>query len=161
VSFRDKFESFLYKLKYAVRYVFVKIIGLVLMVFFLALAVACLGYVFTFFMTTYKGKEAKVVSVSKTICKHKTACRVGGLYTLKTQSGQGGNITSDKKVYGLYPALPDQLEPLTGDTIKVWPAKKPLVGAPKIAGWGFLPVVIVFIVGLMMLEFAFIAIRLR
>jgi hypothetical protein len=161
VPFLDKFESFLHKLKSAIRYVFVKIIALVLTVFFLALALACLSYALTFFMTTYNGKEAKIVSISKTICKHKTACRVGGFYTLKTQSGQAGNISTDLKVYGMYPALPDQLEPSLGDTIKVWPAKKPLVGASTITGWGIFPVIIVFIVGLMMLEFAFLSVRMR
>jgi len=86
---------------------------------------------------------------------------VGGLYTLKTQSGQGTNLTKDSKVYGIYPALPDSLEPSVGDTIKVFPSKKPLVGAPMIAGWGFFPILVVFIVALMMLEFAFISIRMR
>jgi hypothetical protein len=161
VSLREKFNLFWYKVKRTIRYIFVKIIALVLTVFFLALALACLSYVFTFFMTTYQGKEAKVVSISKKICKHTTACRVGGLYTLKTQFVRAGNITKDSKVYGIYPALPDQLEPLPGDTIKVWPSKKPLVGAPMITGWGFFPILVVFIVGLMMLEFAFISIRMR
>ena len=161
MSFREKFESFLYKVKSAIRYVFVKTIALVLGVFFLALALVCLTYVFTFFMTTYNGKEAKIVSITKTICKHKTACRVGGIYTLKTQSGQTGKMSTDLKVYSLYPALPDQLEPSQGDTIKVWPSKKPLMGAPIIAGWGLFPIVIVFIVGLMMLEFAFLSLRMR
>jgi hypothetical protein len=161
VSFRDKIETSLFKLKTTIRYIFVKTISLVLTVFFLTLALACLSYVFTFFMTTYKGKEAKIVSITKTICKHKTACRVGGLYTLKTQSVKGGNISTDSKIFGMYPALPDQLEPSLGDTIKVWPWKKPLVGAAIISGWGFLPILIVFIVGLMMLEFTFISIRMR
>ena len=161
MSFREKIGNFLYKIKRAVRYVFVKTFALILTVFFLGLALAFLGYVFTFVITTYKGKEAKVVSITKTICKHQTACRVGGLYTLKTQSEKGGNVSSDSKIYSLYPAIPDQLEPSLGDTIKVWPKKKPLVGAPVIAGWGFFPVLVAFIVGIMLLEFAFLSIKMR
>jgi len=161
MSFLDKLKPAFSKVMSSIRFIFMKIIGLVLTLVFLILALVCLGYVFTFSMATYKGKEAKIISVSKSLGKHKTSCRVGGLFKVDTQTGKGEISTKDSKIYCMYPAWPDQLEPANGDSIKVWPAKKPLLGAPIVEGWGWFIIGSVFILGLMFLEFAFLSLLMR
>lgn len=161
MSFLDKLEPAFSKVMSGIRFIFAKIIGIAIALVFLVLALVCFGYVFTFSMATYKGKDAKIISVSKSLGKHKTSCRVGGLFKVDTQTSVGENISKDSKIYCMYPSWPDQLEPTSGDNIKVWPVKKPLVGAPMVEGWGWFIIVGVFIFGLMFLEFTFLSLLMR
>jgi hypothetical protein len=91
---------------------------------------------------------------------------VGGIYTLSVTRTEDKS-TSKKKapvfenVYGFYPAWPDQLQPLNGDLVQAWPGKKPLFAMPSTEGWGWFIVGTVLVVGLIMLEFAFLSLTLR
>lgn len=143
------------------RFVFMKALGLVLAVFFLFLALVFLGYSTAALVTTFKGREAKVVSISNAVGTHRTACRVGGLFMVGTEAGKGKEKAKDKNIYTLYPAWPDQLQPALNDTIQVWPSKKPLVGAPLTDSWGWFIVGTLLILGLIMLEFAFLSLTFR
>ncbi|HEY5037663.1 MAG TPA: hypothetical protein VIJ93_01170, partial [bacterium] len=107
-------------------------------------------------VTSTKGREAKIYSITNHMGRHQTACRVGGLFDIATQTGIGINAKRDTNIYCLYPAWPDQLQPSLGDSIRVWPSKKPLVGAPLTDGWGWFIVGSIFIIGLLMLEFSFL-----
>ena len=126
-------------------------------VVFLGLALLFLLYPVFSIVTCRGGDEAMVQTISNHMGKIQTGCRVGGLFDL--------TVRIDKKnyehVYCLYPAWPDQLEPAHGDYIQVWPAKKPLLGAPLTEGWGWLILGTVFIFGLVFLEFGFLALTLR
>jgi hypothetical protein len=93
----------------------------------------------------------------------KTGTRIGGIFTVDTQNPDEKKkphhpVAADQKIYCIYPAWPDQLQPLQGDMIRVWPAKKPLFGAPATEGWGWFIAGTIFVLGLVALEFAFLAI---
>ena len=113
------------------------------------------------------GQDAKVVSVFNHIGKLKTGCRIGGLFQVnvgdqnlsapKKKKGEINPKSAADKIYCLYPAWPDQLEPQAGDIIRVWPAKKPLFGEPLTDGWGWFILGTIFVVGLVLVEFAFLA----
>ena len=108
-------------------------------------------------MTSVKGVDAKVVTVSTQVGKCHTAFRLGGLFQVSALIEK----QKHEKIYCLYPAWPDQLQPTKGDIIEVWPEKQPFVGAPYVEGWGWFLVGTLFVLGLVMLEFAFIALTLR
>ncbi len=149
------------------RLIIVKSLGIVLAVVFFFIAVFFLAYPLISLVATQGGIDGKVASVSNHMGKLKTGCRVGGLFQVsvenqnlsapKKQKGQSNPKASSDKIYCLYPAWPDQLEPQSGDVIRVWPAKKPLFGAPLTDGWGWFILGTIFVVGLVLLEFAFLA----
>jgi hypothetical protein len=143
--------------KETLRLVSLKIIGVVLAVVFLVVALILVAYPVVSVVTYRGGDEAKIQSASNHMGKIRTGCRVGGLFDV--------TLKLDKKyydhVYCLYPAWPDQLEPTTGDYIQVWPAKKPLLGAPATEGWGWFILGMMFIFGLISLEFCFLSLTLR
>lgn len=141
------------------RFVIMKALGLVFAAFFLSLAILFLGYSTTALLTTFKGRDAKITSISNAVGTHRTACRVGGLFVVGTVAGK--EKAKDKNIYTLYPAWPDQFQPSLGDSVRVWPVKKPLVCAPQTDGWGWFIVGTIFIFGLIMLEFGFLSLTFR
>lgn len=151
------FSNLLSKSKSIFRFIFMKTIGACLAVFFLGLAAFFLAYPFASVVTGRGGEEAKVLSVADHMGKLKTGWRVGGLF----QVGVDLHKKKFDRIYCFYPAWPDQLQPLKGDVVKVWPAKKPLFGAPAIDGWGWFVVGTVLILGLVMLELAFLSLALH
>ncbi len=151
--------------KSALRIVLMKTLGVLLAVIFLPIALLFLAYPVIALATTHGGEDAKVVSVSDHFNKMKTGCRIGGLFTVSTEPQETQKILKhkagpDKNIYCLYPVWPDQLQPLKGDIIRVWPVKKPLLGAPSTEGWGWFIAGTIFVLGLVMLEFMFLAITL-
>lgn len=152
--------------KSVLRTVLMKIVGLLLALVFLPVALLFLSYPVITLVAMHGGKDARVVKVSDHLNpKFKTGFRVGGIFTVATQNpgGKKSEYTKsglDENIYCLYPAWPDQLQPLKGDSIRVWPVKKPLVGAPATEGWGWFLVGTVFVLGLVMLEFTFLALTL-
>jgi len=140
------------------RLIIMKTIGVILAIVFLALAVLFLGYSLTSIVTSARGIDVKVASVSDHLGKHQTAFRLGGLFQIAAQDEKKKKFD---KIYCLYPAWPDQLNPVKGDEIRVWPAKQPLVGAPVTEGWGWFIVGSLLVVGLVMLEFAFLILTIR
>ncbi len=147
------------------RTLFMKTVGALLAILFLPIALLFLAYPVIALATTHGGEDAKVVSVSDHFNKIKTGCRIGGLFTVSTEPQDLKKASSrktgpDKNIYCLYPVWPDQLQPLKGDIIRVWPAKKPLLGAPSTEGWGWFIAGTIFVLGLVMLEFMFLAITL-
>src|SRR5580693_5778209 len=134
-------------LKSLLRLVIVKLVGGLLAVIFICVALVFLAYPLVSLVASQGGQDAKVVSVFNHIGKLKTGCRIGGLFQI-TVTGQNPSATkpkkgemkaksADDKIYCLYPAWPDQLEPQSGDIIRVWPAKKPLFAEPLTDGWGW------------------------
>jgi hypothetical protein len=91
---------------------------------------------------------------------------VGGLFTLSVINTEE-EVAPKKKpqvfpnVYGVYPAWPDHLEPTAKDTVRIWPAKKPLFAMPAVEGWGWILLGTVLVVGLIFLEFAILSLTLR
>lgn len=156
-----------FNLKSFLRLIIVKSLGVVLAAVFFFIAVFFLAYPLISLITTQGGMDGKVASVFNHIGKLKTGCRVGGLFQVsvenqnllvqKKRKGEANPKASGDKIFCLYPAWPDQLEPQSGDIIRVWPAKKPLFGAPLTDGWGWFVLGTIFIVGLVLLEFAFLA----
>jgi len=151
--------------KTVLKLVLVKLFGFLLAVVFLFFALWFISYPLLSFATTQGGADAKVTAVSDRFNKIKIGCRVGGLFTISAEmptektSGHPKN-TVYEKIYCLYPVWPDQLQPDKGNSIRVWPAKKPLFGEPLTDGWGWFIVGTVLVVGLLMLEFAFLALTI-
>ncbi len=152
--------------KSLLRLILVKSFGIVLAVVFFCISAYFLAYPLISLVTSQGGIDAKVASVFNHIGKVKTGCRVGGLFQVSVENqkileqkkkSEYNLRSSADKIYCLYPAWPDQLEPQSGDIIRVWPAKKPLFGAPLIDGWGWFILGTIFVVGLVLLEFAFLA----
>jgi hypothetical protein len=156
--------------KSILRLIVVKSFGVALAIVFFFIATFFLAYPLIALVTSQGGTDGKVTSVFNHIEKLKTGCRVGGLFQVsienqnlsgqKKQKGESNLKASSDKIYCLYPAWPDQLEPQSGDTIRVWPAKKPLFGAPLTDGWGWFILGTIFVVGLVLLEFAFLALTI-
>lgn len=143
--------------KNLLRLTSVKILAVIIAVVFFSLGVLFLTYCVISVGGTTKGGEAKIIAVSQVIGEHPSACRWGGLFTVVAE-------TSDKKpvkIYCLYPAWPDVLNPVKGDIIRVWPVKQPRVGAVPLDGWGWFIVGTLLIVGLVMFEFAFLALTIH
>lgn len=143
-------------LKKTVRFIIMKTIGLCFSVVFLVLGAYFLGHSLAATASTVKGHDAKITDVSNQIGKFQTACRVGGLFVVTAEIEK----KKYEKIYCLYPAWPDLLQPTKGDVIQVWPAKQPLAGAPLVDGWAWFIVGTFFIVGLVMLEFAFLVLTI-
>ena len=151
-----------FNFKSALRFLFMKALGIILALLFGSLALVFLSYsAISLLATTQSTKEAKIVLVTDHLGKHQTACRVGGLFEVQTLAGKGKNAVKDSHIYCLYPAWPDQLQPYQDHLIKVWPTEKPLVGAPAVEGWGWFILGTVFILGLLMVEFAFLSLLIR
>lgn len=154
--------------KSLLRFILVKAIGVLVAVILLPLALFLLCYPLAALATNQGGKDAKVVAVNDHLGKIKTGYRVGGLFTISTEDpgakkpkkNSHHSAVLDEKIYCFYPAWPDQLQPSEGDLLKVWPAKKPLVGAPTTEGWGWFIVGTVFVLGLVTLEFIFLALTM-
>ena len=152
-------------LKSFLRLIFVKSLGVVLALIFFFIAAFFLAYPLISLVTSHGGMDAKVASVFNHVGKLKTGCRIGGLFQVSIENQnfseqkktETNRKSSSNKIYCLYPAWPDQLEPQSGDVIRVWPAKKPLFGAPSTDGWGWFILGTIFVVGLVLLEFAFLA----
>jgi hypothetical protein len=135
------------------RFLVMKTIGLILAVMFLFLALVFLGYGLIAGVTaTQKAKDAKITGIADGIGKHSTACRVGGLFVLETETG---------KIYSLYPVWPDKLSPSLGDWVRVWPAQKPLVAFPGVDGWAWFMVATIVVLGFLFLEFAFLSLLIK
>lgn len=154
-----------FNFKSALRYVFMKMMGLIAALILLPIALFFLSYPIVSFATTQGGEDAKVVLVSDHLGKIKTGFRIGGIFTVATERPgvkKGSNLkaTLDQNIYCLYPVLPDQLQPVKGDMIRVWPAKKPLLGDPPTMGWGWFIAGTVFVLGLVLLEFVFLALTI-
>src|SRR5580658_2441531 len=158
--------SFFNHLKLFLRLVLVKLLGGLLAAVFLFIALFFLAYPLISLVTTQGGQDAKVAYVSNHIGKLKTGCRIGGLFQVGVdhsnfsgpkKKGETNLKSPGDKIYCLYPAWPDQLEPQSGDVIRVWPAKKPLFAEPLTDGWGWFILGTIFVVGLVLVEFAFLA----
>ena len=142
--------------KTAVRFIALKIIGVILSVVFLFLAALFLAYAASSTATTVKGKDARVTVISGKVGGHCTSFRLGGLFDVTAEMDK----QKFEKIYCLYPAWPDVLQPVKGDVIRVWPAKQPVVGAPAVDGWGWFIVGTFFVLGLLFLEFAFLVLTI-
>lgn len=165
MSFFDRFKAPLGQatgsVKPVLRWILMKTIGVILAIVFLALAALFVGYSAIATVATVKGKEASIVTVSEQVGKYHTGSRVGGLFVVSTTSGKGKGAPKDERIYSLYPVWPDNLHPAKGDSLLVWPPKQPLVGAPRTDGWGWFIVGTLLILGLVMLEFAFLVLTLK
>lgn len=151
--------------KSVVRLLFMKTMGVLMAVVFLPIALLFLAYPIIALATTHGGDDAKVVLVSDHLDKIKTGYRVGGIFTVATEKPGPPKASRhkpdlDTNIYCLYPVWPDQLQPLKGDMIRVWPAKKPLLGAPATEGWGWFIAGTIFVLGLVLLEFTFLALTI-
>ncbi|HTC20595.1 MAG TPA: hypothetical protein VK859_07105 [bacterium] len=154
-------------LKSLLRLVIVKLVGGLLAVIFIFVALFFLAYPLISLVASQGGQDAKVAAVFNHIGKLKTGCRIGGLFEItvdnqslpaqKKKKGETNPKSAENKIYCLYPAWPDQLEPQSGDIVRVWPAKKPLFAEPLTDGWGWFILGTIFVVGLVLVEFAFLA----
>jgi hypothetical protein len=148
------------------RLILMKTLGVFLAVLFLLIALVFVSDPLIALATSRGGEDAKVVVVSNHLNKKlKTGCRIGGLFLLSVEKSEAKHGSHQKPVlfnniYTLYPSWPDQLEPTKGDILRVWPSKKPLIGAPAVEGWGWFIVGTVFVLGLVFLEFAFLAVTI-
>jgi hypothetical protein len=140
----------------AVRFVIMKIIGVLLAIVFFSLAVLFIGNSVISVASTVRGQSAKVLLVSDHVGKHKTAFRLGGLFQVTAVAEK----KTYEKIYCLYPTWPDNFQPTKGDVIQIWPVKQPFAGAPIVEGWAWFILASLFIVGLVMLEFAFLALMI-
>src|SRR5258708_30815607 len=91
----------------ALRFVIVKIIGVLLGVVFLSLALLFISYSVVSVASSIRGQKAKVLLVSDHVGKHRTAFRLGGLFqvTAEMEKKKYG------KIYCLYPVWPDSFQP--------------------------------------------------
>ena len=157
--------SFNFNWKSILRSLFMRTIGVLLAIALLPIAFFFLSYPIIALATTHGGEDAKIALVSSHLNKFKTGCRIGGLFTVATErpgtkKDSHPKSSLNENIYCLYPVWPDQLQPSKGDIIRVWPAKKPLLGAPSTEGWGWFIAGTVFVLGLVILEFVFIALTI-
>lgn len=156
-NLKFQFPSFgLGKIGAAIRFLIMKAIGLVLCVLFLSLAALLLSYSIISVASTLRGQDAKIISFSGQVGKYHTAFRLGGLFQISAEM----NKKKYEKIYSLYPVWPDTFNPMKGDVVRVWPVKQPLAAAPAVDGWGWFIVGTLFIMGLVMLEFAFLSLMI-
>jgi len=140
------------------RYLVMRIAGLVLALVFLSLSFLFLAYSFSSGVSSAKGVEGKVVTISSAaLGKCRATSAWGGLFKLGVEMEEGRT----GRVYVLYPALPESLNPALGDLLKVWPANKPKLGAPAVQDWGWFLLGVLTILGFVFLEFGFLSLRLR
>jgi hypothetical protein len=142
-----------------------KTLGVILCLLFLFAGITLLAFPLIALVTSQGGEDGKVVAVSDHSHGCHTGTRVGGLFTLSITNSE--DLAPKQKpqvfpnVYGLYPAWPDHLEPVKGDTVRIWPGKKPLLAMPVIEGWGWILLGTVLVVGLIFLEFSLLSLTLR
>jgi hypothetical protein len=152
--------------KSTLRFVLLKTLGVILCLFFLFTGITLLAFPLVALVTSQGGVDGRVVAISNGCHGFHTGTRVGGLFTLSVTSSED-EVAPKKKaqvhpnVYGVYPAWPDHLEPSLKDTVRVWPAKKPLFAMPAVEGWGWILLGTVLVVGLILLEFAILSLTLR
>ncbi len=138
------------------RFIFMKVIGLVLCVLFLSVSALLIGYSIISVASTLRGQDAKIVSFNGQVGKYHTAFRLGGLFEITAEM----NKQKYGKIYSLYPVWPDTFNPMKGDVVRIWPVKQPLAAAPAVDGWGWFIVGTLFIMGLVTLEFAFLSLMI-
>lgn len=156
-SLKFKLPSFgLGKIGAVLRFLFMKVIGIVFCALFLSVAAILLGYSIISAASTLRGQDAKVVSFSEQVGKYHTAFRLGGLFEVTAEM----NKKKYERIYCLYPVWPDTFNPAKGDVIRIWPVKQPLAGAPAVDGWGWFIVGTLLILGMVMLEFAFLSLMI-
>jgi len=144
--------------KSVLRLIVMKTIGVILAVVFFLLAAIFLTYSISSVLVSTRGMEVKVATFSDHVGKQQTAFRLGGIFQVSATDEKKDKF---EKIYCFYPAWPDVLSPSKGDLIQVWPSKKPVVGAPVTDGWGWFIVGSLLVVGLVMLEFAFLILTIR
>ena len=142
--------------KSVISLILMKTLGGLLALVFVAVALLLLIYPVVCLSTTRGGQSSKVTGYTDHVGKIKTACRLGGIFDVSVAIGK----QKFDHVYCFYPVWPDQLQPVKGDIVQVWPAKKPLVGGPPTDGWGWFIVGTIFVLGLVMVEFAFLALTI-
>ncbi len=138
-----------------------KLIGSILALLFIGLSGLFLGYSAVQLTTFIWGSEAKVDSVyaiSSTLAgKFHLLYEKAGLYDVAVyQNGQ-----EYPSVYSVYPAWPESIEPRSGDIIRVWPSGHPWVGAPEPSSWGWIILIAFIVIGLVMIEFVFLALAIH
>lgn len=141
------------------RQILLKVIGVILALIFIPIGVLFLVYPVFMLALNEGGHDAKIAQVTNHFHKITTGCRLGGLFTADTVA-HSSDSGLDKNVYCLYPAFPEQLSPSKGDTLRVWPAKKPVFGAPIVEGWGWLIAGTLFVLGLVLVEFGVLSLKL-
>ncbi|HJT23516.1 MAG TPA: hypothetical protein VJ873_03015 [bacterium] len=151
--------------KSVLRVILMKTMGVIVALILLPIALFFLSYPFVSLITSRAGEDAKIALVSDHFNKIKTGSRVGGIFTVATEKSGAKKDSHHKtalneNIYCLYPVWPDQLQPSKGDLIHVWPAKKPLLGEPSTEGWGWFIAGTVFVLGLVLLEFVFLALTM-
>ncbi len=154
-----------FNLKSILRVLFMKMIGVIVAVILLPIALLFLAYPIVLLATSQGGIDAKVALVSDHLSKIKTGYRIGGIFTVAAEKpgvkkGSSPKAVLDENIYCLYPVLPDQLQPVKGDIIRVWPSKRPLLGDPSTEGWGWFIAGTVFVLGLVLLEFVFLVLTM-
>jgi hypothetical protein len=138
--------------KSMVRLILMKVLGVILAVFFLAITVLMIGYPLISLVSTLDGVDAKVVEAK--VCVN---CKRAGLYNLTV-------LVDDQKfknVRAIYPQWGGHAQPMKGDVVKIWPQIKPRVAAVETEGWAWTMVGGLLLFGVVMLEFVFLAISLR
>jgi hypothetical protein len=155
----------------ALRLIIAKIFALALAAVFLFFAGLFLLYPLVALATTQAGRDGKIAWVSDHVGGLKTGCRIGGFFEVKLADSKGRLLPKTKiknaapadqeMIFCLYPVWPDQLKPYGGDSIRVWPSKKPLLGEPPTDGWGWFIAATIFILGLLMLEFSFLSLTIH
>ena len=151
--------------KSVLRAIFMRALGIILALILLPIALFFLAYPFVSLITSRAGEDAKIVVVSDHLSKIKTGYRIGGIFTVATEKtgAKKGSLRKgelNENIYCLYPVWPDQLQPSKGDLIRVWPAKKPLLGGPSTEGWGWFIAGTFFVLGLVLVEFVFLALTI-
>lgn len=139
-----------------------RIIGFIVSVLFLGMAVLFIGYSAVQLTTFFKGSEAKVERAyavsARPVQKFNFDLHYDRFGVYEVDVFQNGEPFPS--VYAFYPAWPESIQPQGGDIIRVWPGGHPKVGAPDLTGWGWIIVVAFILIGLVMLEFALLALAI-
>ncbi len=143
--------------KNTARFLLLKIFGTFLAIVFFLVALLFLSYSVSSLAATQGGKDAKILSSVDRLGKIRTGCRLGGFFEISVD--MDGQKTD--KIFCLYPVWPDQYQPSKGDNVRVWPTQKPLLAEPATDGWGWFILGSILVVGLLLLEFGFLALTLR
>ncbi|HVM32503.1 MAG TPA: hypothetical protein VMU88_05165 [bacterium] len=141
-----------------IRWVLMKLMGLVLALVFLALAALALGYPGLSALANLQGTDAKITAVKPACPTHPLVRPQWGFYALDVSAPPKQKF---EKLYVMYPQWPGHWAPQKGDAVKVWPADHPRFAAVATDGWGWLILGSIFIFGLLMLEFFFLSFSLR
>jgi hypothetical protein len=139
------------------RFIFKKILAVILSIFFLVVSLLFLGYGFIEITTNTMGVNAQMVDISNLpkmyIGKHQFGCGGTGLF----KSTVIKDHVEYKGIFCLYPAWPNHIEPTINDFVKVWPEKKPIIAATPMQSMGWIVSVFFLMVGLVMFEFFLLA----